>query len=236
MNVNELKKMIRAAIKNQIKEAKQKAATSPITLAQFRKNIAAGLKKCGAPQDFIREVGDVGYEGGGVFEAIWDTWRNIEAELEFVSGAEKEATYRDVAPGYVHDMVLDMVDAYNNAYNYEPGRRPSKIDASRLAVDLEEAMFPAPVKSSKEKVKELTDVVAEILEDAAKVVSNVTVVSPGKVTYDVIRSDYIDVIGKIAQKTQGLKPVGEQQDDESSYFDNVTGLTVEFGDGVATIK
>lgn len=239
MTLNELRLIIRKTVASQLAEAKQKSST-PRSLSDFRTAVATALKKVDAPKDFVDEVADVGNEGGGVFQAIWDTWRNLEAEMQYLPAEEAAAVYRDEAPGYVHDMVLDMVDAYQNAYNYEPGRKPSKIDGAKIAVRLEAAMFPPPKRSPAEKkareLKDMADLVFDTLEMSKGAVSNIKTTSSNKVTYDVMRSDYLEAIAKSARKG-GLKPVEDESDYVSSeWIDDITGLTVHFGDGVATIK
>lgn len=229
MDTKELRSMIRSSLKRQIKEAKQKL-TSPKSLSDFRAAVANAMRTAGAPTDLVDEVGDVGYEGGGVFEAIWNTWQNIEAEIQYAKGPEKDQVYRDVAPGYVHDMVLDIIDAYQNAYNYEPGRKPSKLNGARLAADFVAAMFPpsqrAPEMKFDRKMKDMVNLVTDILGEAG---ADDVSVSGSSITYS--GSPAVEAAIKREAPKAGLKSSGS-----GTWLDDLTGLSVTFDNGTVTIS
>lgn len=164
MDVNELRSMIRSSLRRQLKETRQKLST-PKNLSDFRLALSAALEKAGAPADLVDQVSDVGYEGGGVFEAVFGTWRNIWAEMQAEEPDMQGDVYLEVAPEYVHDLVVDLAHEYQNPMNYEPGRRVKKINTADLAKKLKAAMFPVVKKSAADmKARELRDMMGLVTD------------------------------------------------------------------------
>lgn len=148
MDVRELKHVIRETVRIQIREAKKKASAMPKKFPDFRKKIASALKSAGAPKPLVDEVADVGYEGGGVVNALWSVWSDIEAELR---DGDEDLTLVDFALD-IHDAVLDMLSEYGNSMNYEPGRKTKKMSPSEmkaLAVAVRDIIGAASQKSAK---------------------------------------------------------------------------------------
>ena len=125
---------IRSIIRDIIQESQHKPLSVPKTFGGFRKSIALLVKRAGGPKEFVAELADVGYEGGGVAGSLENTWQEIEfelAELKREKASKKE--YALMYAGYVHDAVLNACDEFFNSWNYEPGRRAARFDAHDLA-------------------------------------------------------------------------------------------------------
>lgn len=141
MTINELRKIVRRAVKTQINEALGKLTSPPKTLNEFRRVLASALSGAGAPPDLVEEVAELDLQGGGVFGPIWSAWENIESELRGLKGPELKDAWIGCVEFYVHDAVIDMVDEWKNPMNYEPGRRASRVDSSKLAKDVVSVML-----------------------------------------------------------------------------------------------
>lgn len=149
MNEESLRKLIREEIEQALDEADAAAKKPPQTFEEFRKAIGAAVKQAGGPPDLVDEIEDVGYEGGGVAGALGSTWHNLEYEYrdaKKLPPEEQEAEMWDVYTYYVHDAVLDMADAYQNAWNYEPGRKAARFDAADLAQRVQKIVSGAKLK------------------------------------------------------------------------------------------
>ena len=137
ITVKQLKSIIAEAV--QLSEVATKV---PTNFSEFRKLLGTALRASGAPEDLVEEVEDVGYEGGGVAAAIADGWNNIEYEFDMIRrdrDGNAEEQQHEVIANYVHDIVIDVVDAYKNSMNYEPGRKSGKLDAKTLAQRVQSA-------------------------------------------------------------------------------------------------
>jgi hypothetical protein len=181
MKLENLRKLIREEIEGALDEADKAAKGPPKTFADFRKRMGAALKKVGADPALVGEVNDMGYEGGGVFSALWRAWEGIEMELKD-AGEESGEVWKDMVEYYVHDAVIDMMDEYGNPMNYEPGHKPGKVDAPALAKATVDAMLGNQVTKVKPPaadqaqaripaVKRLAKQVAELLAPVVKVTS-----------------------------------------------------------------
>src|SRR6478736_4487510 len=164
---------------------------------------------------------------------------------EEVSVALDEAIdWHELVETHVYDAILDAVSEYENPMNYEPGSKKGKkkLNAPEIASKVVATLAPVEKISRKESderiMRDMSMLVSDILDRAAKVgaVSSVEW-DRGKtsIPYRVERSDYLDVIDRIAIHAGGLKPVGDE-DTIGTYLDDLTGLMVTFGDGIATIK
>lgn len=236
MKLNSLRKLIREEVEQALDEAEKKPA-GPKSFDDFRKKFAAALKKAGAPEELVDELDDVSYTGGDVVGACFSAWENIEQEMK-----DEAFVWPTDAEFYVHDCVLDMVDAFSNPMNYAPGERRKAIDANELAHAVVDAISPAtptsPTGKKDREVRDMSMLVSDILDAAVKAGAIYGVDwDRGKtsIPYNVERSDYLEIIDRIATGAAGLKSVGAE-DDVGTYSDDLTGLTVTFGDGVATIK
>lgn len=136
-----MRRMIRRSLRAQIKEAVSRLASPPNSLNEFRRSLAAGLSGAGSPVDLVDEVADLDMQGGGVFGVIWEAWENIEAEMRGLPPADLKQAWIECIEFYVHDAVLDIVDAWKNPMNYEPGRRTPTMDGTRLAKDVVSIML-----------------------------------------------------------------------------------------------
>ena len=106
----------------------------PDNPAAFRKILYKAIKNTSAPKGLIEEIGDFGYEGGGVWGAIYevhnDMWDNRQ-EL----ARSTDLSYE------VDNLVEEMVAAYLNSYNYAPGEGSSeKINKNALKSQLEKEL------------------------------------------------------------------------------------------------
>lgn len=242
MNEESLRKLIREEVEQALDEADKKAKGPPATFAEFRKLLAAALKKAKAPAALVAEVGDTDDEGGGVPSALYRAWENIRLELKD-AGANAAKEWPDLVGYYVHDAVIDMMDEFDNPMNYAPGAKKGQkpVDAAALAKAVVAAMATKPkVDPAEKKRRELSDMlglVTDILEDPSSGVAKVNWDrGVPRVTYQVMRSDYLELIGDIATTKAGLKPVGPESEPTETYVDDITGLKVTFGDGVAVIE
>jgi hypothetical protein len=235
-----LRELIREEVRRLALHEAKKAEAPPSTFASFRKRVAAGLKKANAPAALVDEADDINDEGGGVVAALWDAWRDIEVELKD-AGADKAEVWRDCIEMYIHDAVINMADEFRNPMNHALGSKKGAkpIDSAALAKAVVVAMLPVTKKLTADEIRarELSDMlglVTDILENVEGAVANIDW-KGGRptVTYDVLRSDYLDFIHKTVTTETSLKPVDGEDD---TYFDKFTGLMVHFGDGVATIK
>lgn len=134
MDEKSLRKLIREEVEGVLDEADKAKKGPPTSFSDFRKQVAAALKKAKAPEGLSSEAGDVENEGGGVASALWSAWSNINEELKD-AGAEAAAAWPDLVAFYVHDVVIDMADEFKNPMNYGPGAKKGEkpIDASALA-------------------------------------------------------------------------------------------------------
>lgn len=139
MNEESLRRLIREEVEAALDEADKKSKAPPKTFADFRKLVGAAAKKAKAPKDFVEEIVDVGVEGGGVPEALWGAWRNVELELKDQSDPTDQW---ETLAYYVHDAIIDAVGEYENAWNYAPGAKKGQkpVDASALAKAVQDAV------------------------------------------------------------------------------------------------
>ncbi len=217
---------------------KTKKEQPPKSFSEFRQRVGAALKQAGADESLVDEVNDVSYEGGGVASALFNAWNVIEDELAL----NGDDDWQVAIEGHLHDAILDVMSEYSNSMNYEPGSKRGKaVSASELANKVVDAFSPSRSPSSSESkdrhVIDMSMLVSDILDAAVKAGAIHDVEwDRGKteIPYLVQRSDYLEIIDTIATKEAGLTPSSEEID--GAYVDDITGLTVTFGDGVATIK
>lgn len=241
MKLQDLRKLIKEEVESVLDEADKAKKGPPKSFGEFRKQLAAALKKAKAPAALVSEVGDTDDEGGGVASVCFSAWRNIEMELKD-EGANAAAAWPDLVGYYVHDCVIDMLDEFKNPMNYAPGAKKGEkpVDAAALAQAVVAAMAPVKKKSPEEmKKRELLDManlVIDVLEATDGAVTNVQWdgKSP-RVTYKIMMSDYLEQIGFNAPKA-GFKPMGPEDEAAATWVDDITGLKVTFGDGVAVIE
>ena len=232
MELKELRKIIRTYLQTQLKEAAAAPKKAPKNLSTFRSRLADALSQVGAPDDLVDEVNDVDLQGGEIFETIYSAWENIKAELQDLKASERDAEYPSLASSYVHDMVLDIVGAYSDSMNYEPGRRVPRLDAAGLATATVSAMFPVKKKTPDQMKararKDLLDLVTDVLTQSGAAVGAPDYAA-GTISYG--SYDARKFPGEI--KKSGLKAASGQV---NTYVDDITGLTVTFGPSSATIQ
>ena len=231
MTLNELKSIIRKTVKQQLKEASQKLS-SPKNLSDFRLALSHALEQAGAPADLVDEVSDVGYEGGGVFEAVFSTWRNIEAEMQSESPDKRGDVYLEIAPYYIHDLIIDLAAAYQDPMNYEPGRRVKKLNTEDLANKVKAAMFPVMKKSPADmKSREMRDMLGLVTDMVTEAGGRVVSQTENSVKFNAVDDEAFRLDLPVQAKLAGLKPSGP-----GSWTDDITGLTVTFGANTATVS
>lgn len=237
MNEENLRKLIREEVEQALDEAEKKSKEPPKTFADFRKQVGAALKKAKAPAALVDEVNDVDYEGGGVASSLYGAWENIRLELK-----DDPAAWPELVGYYVHDAVIDMLAEFDNPMNYAPGAKKGQkpVDAAALAAAVVDAMAPKkkPTKeeSKKRELLDMANLVMDVLDATDGIVTNIQWdhKSP-KVTYRILRSDYLEQIALQAPKA-GFKPIGPDDEAPATWVDDITGLKVTFGDGVAVIE
>jgi hypothetical protein len=152
MNEESLRRLIREEIEHALDEADAAAKKPPQTFEEFRNVIGDAVKQAGGPEDLVDEILDVDYEGGGVAGVLGSAWHNLEYEyrdIKRLPHGEQEAEMWDVFMYSVHDAVIDMADAYRNAWNYEPGRKAGgRFDAVDLAQRVQKIVSGAKLKRS----------------------------------------------------------------------------------------
>lgn len=113
------------------------------SFAGYRKFLAKALKACNAPESFVSEVGNTGYEGE-VATQLFSQFECAESYLNDMkkpkySHLEPISFWEDAVGCTVHDAVISAVYEYQNAWNYAPGHRIEKIpDVKKLASDVED--------------------------------------------------------------------------------------------------
>ena len=223
MDIKELRQMIRSSLRTQIKEAVAAAHSAPKNFSEFRKQLIAALHAAGYPADFVELVET---DGGEAFGVAYEAYENISSELRGVKPAQLNDEYKSVAAGYVQDLVLDIVGIYRQG----PGRKKKLSDA--MVTSAVENMLPITKASgSKMANREFTDMIAiveDLLSDAG-VGAVATDTTTGTVSFDGAISPKL--LPK-ALKASGLVPVPGEA---STYVDDITGLKVTLGSGVAKI-
>ena len=152
MNEESLRKLIREEVEQALDEADAAAKKPPQTFEEFRKAIGNAVKQAGGPPDLVDEIMDVGYEGGGVAGALGSAWDDMQYEYKDIKkSVTPEAQDSEMWEAFAyssHDAVLNMVDAYQNAWNYEPGRKAARFDASDLAQRVQKILTGAKMKKA----------------------------------------------------------------------------------------
>ena len=231
MNLSQLRSIIRKSVNRQLKEAAQKLF-APKNLSDFRQSLASALEQSGAPADLVDELSDVGYEGGGIFAAVFDAWQNISSEMQSETPAKQGEVYLEVAPGYIRDLIIDIVEAYQDPMNYEPGRRVKKLNAVDLANKVTAVMFPSSKKSPVDmKARELKDMLGLVTDIVEMCGGSRVQVKGNTVTYSPSDQAAFDSQLPVETKKAGLKKTGPD-----TYFDDITGLTATFGAGTVTVS
>jgi hypothetical protein len=148
MKLTEIRQLVRLTVKRQLAEAAAASSNPPKTWGEFRQQFANVLEMCGAPSEFVDEVGDMSSEGGGIARVLYDAWQNIQSELESGPAGTDLNNWLEVCDFYIHDAVIDMVSEFENAWNYEPGSRKNK----RPIVHLHLQMLPVLLGLPKRKL------------------------------------------------------------------------------------
>lgn len=227
ITMSQLKRLIKEEVRNSRGTlAEASVPQLPKTFVDFRKKVAASLTKLGAPKGLTDEVKDVGNEGGEVANLLYVAWNNIEDSPDV-----------DVSDT-IYDLVLDVCDAYQNPMNYAPGEAKGhnvKKNALVLAkgvakVFSQESTGTKP--SDDRKLKEMASLVVDVLHECGAC-ADIKWDGGNTVTYRIIQSDYLEAIESEALKA-GFTSASDE-DVQDIWSDPITGLTVVFGDGVATI-
>ena len=156
MDLKELRKMIRSSLRTQIKEAIAAAHSAPKTFTEFRVQLSAALQAAGYPPDLLDLVEE---DGGEAFDAVYETYEDITAEMRGVKPAKYDDEYKSVAAGYIQDLVLDIVGIYMQVTGSRK-RLPDTMVTSAV-----ENMLPITKASGKKMAdREFTDMIA-IVED-----------------------------------------------------------------------
>jgi hypothetical protein len=117
----------------ELNEAEGSSGWIPKSFDEFRKLFAAALKKSGAPEDLVHEVGDVEYEGEGIAAVLEREWWAMNDEMK----SNKADVQRDGFANYfepsLYDTTIQIVDEYQNSMNYAPGRKVPQVDDVELA-------------------------------------------------------------------------------------------------------
>lgn len=236
MNLESLRKLIKEEVEGALDEADKASQGPPKTFADFRKRMGVALKKAGADPALVGEVNDTGYEGGGVFSALWRAWEGIEMELKD-AGDEASEVWKDMVEYYVHDAVIDMMDEYGNPMNYEPGHKTGKLDSPALAKATVAAMLgnqvakvkPAPEggKAMIPALKQAVKLVASVVGGVAKVRSISGNLKSKYSPYQTIR--FNGDPAAVAEALTGLEAQGWTR----TEFEGETWL--ESGEGIAKV-
>lgn len=227
ITVSQLKRLIKEEVHNsRVVLVEAPALQLPKTFADFRKKVAASLTKLGAPKGLTDEVKDVGNEGGEVAELLYTAWENVKGSMSSPDA--------DV----IRDLVLDMCDAYQNPMNYAPGEaKGHKVkNPSVLATGVARAFGRGSTAAKPivdRKLKEMASLVVDVLHECGAC-ADIKWDGGNTVTYRITQSDYLEAIEPEALKAGFTSATDE--DVQDTWSDPITGLTVVFGDGIATIK
>jgi hypothetical protein len=101
--------------------------TMPRTLNDYCKWLAGIAKQAGAPDDLVH---DIESEGSGVQDAVWHAWDDVGFYLN--DERNDEEALEALLSG-VHDCMIEIVSEFNDAWNYAPGHKGTKVNASSLA-------------------------------------------------------------------------------------------------------
>ena len=246
MKLEQLKKLIKEEVEAILDEADKASKAPPASFADFRLRVAAGLKKAKAPKDLCDEVADVDVEGGGISSALFGAWRNIELELKDAGTEETPMEAWNSCIGYyVHDAIRDVVDEYENAWNYGPGEKRGQkpINKDTLAKAVVAAMQPpakkkTPADMKRAEIRDMFKMIHDILDGASDpsdpsayaMVKLRDDIEGKKITYTVTRPDYLELIAPEANH------MGFKQVNDTTWVDEITGLKVTFGKDAATIE
>lgn len=232
MNINELRNVVKRIVRKQLKEAASTADVAPKTFKDFRRIVSGLLRDAGAPEDLVEEVSDMGNEGGEVVSATWDAWN------DFSQDASEDEDWREVLSWYATDMVLDIVDAYSNPMNYEPGWRGRRVDGKTLADKVvsfltSKGRAHGDGDTPDRELRDMADLVTDVLEQCG-CAENIKWDGKNTVTYTITTSnfEFYEEVQIGATGPAGLTLVKEPD----TYRDDITGLTVKFDDDFATIS
>jgi hypothetical protein len=133
MTKSQLQELIRNSLNKQIKETIEKAQNPPTTFFEFRKAIAKLFAAANAPEPLISEVADVDHECAGVASALYRCWVNIDEELKHVKTLdESKQSWNEISEYYIRDLIVDVINEFNDSENYATNRRAQKIDVDSL--------------------------------------------------------------------------------------------------------
>lgn len=251
MNINTIRSIIRKTVRKQLKEAAEAAAGPPKTFKDFRVLVGSLMSDAGAPEELVEEINDVGLEGGGVAEVLWSTWNDFSSDIwappapgsshslqsnDFSSDIEEDGDWKETLSFYASDMVLDIVDAFSNTMNYEPGRRVPHIDGKMLADDVLGALTSSGSgdgNTPDRALRDMAGLVTDILEQCG-CAENVKWDGKNTVSYSIL-GDVFQFYTAVEEAATG--PAGLTLEDKTdTYRDTITGLSVTFSDGIATIS
>lgn len=103
----------------------------PKTFNDYRKFVTDVSREAGAPDDFCKEVADLGDEGSAVGEVLWNAWIQIEKAM-----ADGDAAPWELIADLTKTAILEASYEYNNAIHYAPGRYPTEYDADEIAANV----------------------------------------------------------------------------------------------------
>lgn len=100
------------------------------TFNDFRAFMGVALRQAKAPEGLVFAVKDKGNQGGGIPQVLMSTWESVSIELR-----QKADWENVIVDFYIHDMVLRLVNEYNDAWNYGPKQAPKSIkDPEKLVM------------------------------------------------------------------------------------------------------
>jgi hypothetical protein len=215
MKLSDLRKLIKEEIEQALDEAEGAGKSAPKTFEEFRKAIGAAAKQAGAPEDFVDEILDVGYEGGGVASALGSGWNNYSYELRDI---KDPAELWDTFIYYAHDAIVDAVGEYTNAWNYAPGRKAGgRFDAGDLAGRVEKILSGAKMKrADKGPLKRVSgDINAQdIMSKLAAIMkseSKTTKTRMGKVSGNASSNPALDISDPKVKDVNGMMAFASEQ-------------------------
>jgi len=227
MKLNDIRDIIREEVERALDEADKAASGAPKSFGAFRKKMATAMKKAGVPSHLVDVVADVGYEGDHpAAQEAWRAWDSLSAEMRGTKIDDDD--YNSVVDFCVHDAVINMLEDTDGDGHYDDAELERMAQGAADNMKLGSGVKKPRDLSKSDKAKDLLALVCDVLE-MSKAVKNIDDNRIDTVTYDVTRSDFLELIEQQALKA-GLTQVSEDE-----YHDEETGLSVAIGVGSATI-
>jgi len=133
MDLEELRCMVRKSLREHLKEVRRGLRSAPKNLSDFRMQLIVAF--AATSQHGLSEwVENETLDGGHVFNEVYSTYDNIMTELDGAPTINRDAEYKNIAPSYIHDLVVDLVGLHG------VGNRD--VDVTEVATKVTAAMVP----------------------------------------------------------------------------------------------